>query len=133
MTCLIGAYVANIIIYNNIFKYLKSHLSILIFKKSRSNKQKNKKYIIFYNNPQFLLLSFVFVKTFLSFQILFPATQQSKTKQINNASTYLHRFHLIQLSFRIQGYVLLRRFHCIPHIFCFPNLSFLHCNLTKKE
>ena len=86
MTCLIGAYVANIIIYNNIFKYLKSHLSILIFKKSRSNKQKNKKYIIFYNNPQFFFFFFVFLKTFLSFQTLLPATQQSKTKQITKAS-----------------------------------------------
>ena len=35
--------------------------------------------LFFYNNPQFLLFSFVFLKTFLSFQTLFLATQQSKT------------------------------------------------------
>ena len=43
IVCLVGAHVANIIIYNNIFKYLKSHLSILIFKKSMSKKKKNEK------------------------------------------------------------------------------------------
>ena len=32
MVCLVGAHMANIKIYNYIFKYLKSHLSILIFK-----------------------------------------------------------------------------------------------------
>ena len=40
IVCLVGAHVANIIIYNNIFKYLKSHLSILILKKSISEKNK---------------------------------------------------------------------------------------------
>ena len=43
MVCLVAAHVANIIIYNNIFKYLKSHLSILIFKKSMSKKKKKRK------------------------------------------------------------------------------------------
>ena len=40
-----------------------------------------KKKLFFYNNPQFLLFSSIFLKTFLSFQTLFLATQQSKTKQ----------------------------------------------------
>ena len=39
IVCFVAAHVANIIIYNNIFKYLKSHLSILIFKKSMSKKK----------------------------------------------------------------------------------------------
>ena len=33
---------------------------------------------IFYNNPQFLLFSFVFLKTFLSFQTLFPANAKCR-------------------------------------------------------
>ena len=45
MVCLVGAHVANIKIYNYIFKYLKSHLSILIFKKSMSNKKTMKRLI----------------------------------------------------------------------------------------
>ena len=39
---------------------------------------KEKIYIIFYNNPQFLLFSFVFLKTFLSFQTLFPANAKCR-------------------------------------------------------
>ena len=45
IVCFVAAHVANIIIYNNIFKYLKSHLSILIFKKSMSKKKKMKRLI----------------------------------------------------------------------------------------
>ena len=85
MTCLIGAYVANIIIYNYIFKYLKSHLSILILKKNPGQTNKKTKNILFF----LTILNFfflVFLKTFLSFQTLLPATQQSKTKQITKAS-----------------------------------------------
>ena len=37
-----------------------------------------RKKIIFYNNPQFLLFSFVFLKTFLSFQTLFPANAKCR-------------------------------------------------------
>ena len=40
MVCLVGAHMANIIIYNYIFKYLKSHLSIVIFKKNPCQKKK---------------------------------------------------------------------------------------------
>ena len=49
-------------------------------KKTKRLIERKKKIILLYN-PQFLLFSFVFLKTFLSFQTLFPATQQSKTKQ----------------------------------------------------
>ena len=40
MVCQVGAHVSNITIYNYIFKYLKSHLSILIFNKFMSKKMK---------------------------------------------------------------------------------------------
>ena len=50
-------------------------------KKKKMKRLIEKKIIIFYNNHQFLLFSFVFLKTFFSFQTLFLATQQSKTKQ----------------------------------------------------
>ena len=59
MVCLVGTHVPNIIIYNDIFKYLKSHLSILILKKSMSKKNekinwKEKKKFIF-SGPFFVL------------------------------------------------------------------------------
>ena len=51
----------------------------MLNKKKKMKRLIEKKIIIFYNNHQFLLFSFVFLKTFFSFQTLFLATQQSKT------------------------------------------------------
>ena len=44
-----------------------------------------RKKIIFYNNPQFLFFSFAFLKTFLSFQTLFPTNAKCRQSVYHDA------------------------------------------------
>ena len=93
-----------------------------------SNKKKTKrliekKYIILYNNPQFLLFSFVFLKTFLSFQTLIPATQQSKTKQKKAEPNHLFCFQHLSLI----GLGLDKRFACTLHLHYLISLALCIC------